>query len=588
MRKSIILVWITTIAYLLVSPILAYASENVYEASTPAQLEQILFEAIENREEVFKVTYLGNTENIMAEVRTARDNAVKRDPYEEGCIALISGFKVSKVDNRADISFTGFKYYTTKAQENYVDAEVVRIAQSIVEASMSDLAKVKAIHKYIIGQVEYDESLVGYTAYSALSAGKTVCNGYVQLAYRLLNQVGIENIIVKGTHIENGFSTDHAWNLVNIDGKWYHIDITLNDRYTDGEYPYFNLTNEEILRDHNYVVSDYPVANTQYVPEDNSKGGSNTESPTKRLRVVPKLSFENQEASEKTKISLKQLELSSMEAALDKAKTLQAEILVEPIETVLDNGKRLDKYVVLNYELGSGLDGKNLIGVMYNERTGEFEPVPTTIKVIDGKTMVTLKTREQGRFLLLEHNKSFSDIEGHWAKTEIERLASKLVIKGKSEENFDPKGQVTRAEFASLLVRALGVKTNDPKANFTDVKDQWYASAVNTAAELGLVQGYADNSFMPNGIITRQEMAVMIERALEATDTKIEVEADQHLAKFADGEGIKGWAKNAIAKNVSADIFKGDSQGKFNPNAATTRAEAAMILLRTLVHTGLS
>lgn len=276
--KKVLIVYLTGIMFIsLLFPTGAWAAEPVYQAGSMAELENVIFNAIKSREKSFKVRFLTNTVNVKGDIKTARDNAVVREPYEEGSIGLISGFKISSYTGYADISFDSFQYFTTKEQEQFVDQEVERITAKLISDKMNDHAKVKAIHEYIINQVDYDYSLAGYTAYSALTKGVTVCNGYVQLAYRLLNRIGIETKIVKGTLELNGTVRDHAWLLVKIDGSWFHLDPTLNDTLSgsgSSPYKYYNLSDAEILVDHRFSQLAYPAAPNKY--QMPAKNGGNS------------------------------------------------------------------------------------------------------------------------------------------------------------------------------------------------------------------------------------------------------------------------------------------------------------------------
>lgn len=87
----------------------------------------------------------------------------------------------------------------------------------------------KAIHDYVVKHVSYDTSYKAYTAYEALVNRSAVCQGYALLTYQLLKEAGIENHFVTGT----GDGQPHAWNLVKIENKWYHLDTTFDDPVPD-------------------------------------------------------------------------------------------------------------------------------------------------------------------------------------------------------------------------------------------------------------------------------------------------------------------------------------------------------------------
>ena len=114
---------------------------------------------------------------------------------------------------------------------------------------------------------------------------------------------------------------------------------------------------------------------------------------------------------------------------------------------------------------------------------------------------------------ITQMGKTFDDITGvnaHKNQPAIEALAARGVIDGKSDGSFDPEGSMTRAEFAAIVVRALGL-TPEGKNSFSDVAaEAWYAPYVGTAYSCGIITGVADDRFNPSGTITRQEAAVMV------------------------------------------------------------------------------
>lgn len=185
-------------------------------------------------------------------------------------------------------------------------------------------------------------------------------------------------------------------------------------------------------------------------------------------------------------------------------------------------------------------------------------------------------------YTVIRSERSFSDVQGHWAKPDIERLASKLIVDGKSDKTFDPEGLVTRAEFAALVTRSLGIADTSGSTGFADVSpDVWYAGAAGAALDAGLVTGYEDGTFRPNEAITREQMAVMIDRAI-AFAGKSPTEAAAFAATFEDAEAISGWARPAVDRLLELHVILGVSKISFAPEAAATRAQCVVMLRRML------
>ncbi|TEB08011.1 Endo-1,4-beta-xylanase A precursor [Pelotomaculum schinkii] len=177
----------------------------------------------------------------------------------------------------------------------------------------------------------------------------------------------------------------------------------------------------------------------------------------------------------------------------------------------------------------------------------------------------------------------FADIDGHWARDDIKALVAGGVIDGTGAA-FNPEEKTTRAQFAQWLVRALRIEVKPGVAlSFSDVPaGAWYHDDVAAAVKAGLLMGVDDNTFAPDESITREQIAVIITRALKMkiTEDLSHSITDQGIDKFTDKEDISPWARQDIALAVSCGIISGMGDGTFAPQATATRAEAAVMVLR--------
>jgi len=174
---------------------------------------------------------------------------------------------------------------------------------------------------------------------------------------------------------------------------------------------------------------------------------------------------------------------------------------------------------------------------------------------------------------------NFKDVApSHWAHEEITDFASKEYIEGYADNTFLPGNNISRAEFAAVLVRALDLKEVKPAApSFKDVDaGSWYYSHVETVCSGDLMKGYADGSFKPNENITRQEIAAVLVRALG----KDKEQAGELV--FADKSAVSGWAKNLVGIAVAEGLIQGYSDNTFGPQKKSTRAEAVIMFSRML------
>ncbi|MDR0838528.1 MAG: S-layer homology domain-containing protein [Oscillospiraceae bacterium] len=181
---------------------------------------------------------------------------------------------------------------------------------------------------------------------------------------------------------------------------------------------------------------------------------------------------------------------------------------------------------------------------------------------------------------------TFDDVKNHANKAAIEALAAREVVGGKGDNNFDPNGNVTRAEFAAIATRGLGLAGGGvPDAPFADVAGaQWYAKPVAVAAHYGIVKGTSATTFNPTGNITRQDAAVMVARAakLAGLDTaQSDAQIRDTLAQFGDYRTVADYAKESLAFCYAAGILD-DSEFDIEPAKAATRAEIAEMVYRLL------
>ncbi|MCQ6563142.1 glycoside hydrolase domain-containing protein [Paenibacillus mendelii] len=200
-------------------------------------------------------------------------------------------------------------------------------------------------------------------------------------------------------------------------------------------------------------------------------------------------------------------------------------------------------------------------------------------KVENGR--ITVQLLEAGKIAGLVFVKKFDDLfKVQWAQEAIRELAARQILKGTSMTTFAPDREITRAEFAAILARTLGLADHG-SGTFADVSaDAWYAVAVNAAAQAGLINGQGNDCFAPNAAITREEMAVMLQRAVE-WQTKQTFQPDL-THSFGDDAQISPWARGATQVLAELGIMVGRSNNHFAPKVSVTRAEAAQAIYNYL------
>jgi hypothetical protein len=226
-------------------------------------------------------------------------------------------------------------------------------------------------------------------------------------------------------------------------------------------------------------------------------------------------------------------------------------------------------------------DPDHQFGAMITE-AGQLIPVPTFFeRRSDGMYEVIMKRSGNSTYALFEGYKSFADIDGHWAQGSINKLAGRLITNGIEEHLFAPQQVITRAEMTALLLRAMGFTNSKHEAIFTDVHDNdWFAPYVATAAKLGLVEG--DQSlFRPGDSITREELAVLITRAMKLAGHE-QTEENTLVQHHPDLQMVSVWAEAAIQNCLNAGIILGDEGGYIQPYQNSTRAEAITMVSRMM------
>ena len=180
---------------------------------------------------------------------------------------------------------------------------------------------------------------------------------------------------------------------------------------------------------------------------------------------------------------------------------------------------------------------------------------------------------------------TFSDVKNHANQTSIEALASRGIINGMGQGTFMPNKTMTRAEFAAIVTRALGLTAKDTKV-FSDVpSSKWYAGYIGAANSSGIVNGVGSGKFNPDGTITRQEAAAMVARAAKlcGLDTEMDAGATKDvLAQFGDYRSVANWAKESLAFCYYTNILD-QSALKIEPTKAILRCEIAQMLYNMLV-----
>ncbi|TKJ84747.1 hypothetical protein PaeCFBP13512_21355 [Paenibacillus sp. CFBP13512] len=195
---------------------------------------------------------------------------------------------------------------------------------------------------------------------------------------------------------------------------------------------------------------------------------------------------------------------------------------------------------------------------------------------LDNADKITLVTTDK---------QNFSDVSGHWAEAEINRLQDLSILNGVGDNNYDPNALITRAQFTQMINNLLKLSPNTSSKAYSDVTtDKWYYNAINAVSATGITKGYTDDSYQPDQQITREEMSNILTNTLSYLEpsTSFDTDANQTLTPFRDSNNTSDWAKESLATTVNEGIMQGRPNGLISPKDNTTRAEAAMTISRLM------
>ncbi|HEY5585306.1 MAG TPA: S-layer homology domain-containing protein [Ruminiclostridium sp.] len=175
-----------------------------------------------------------------------------------------------------------------------------------------------------------------------------------------------------------------------------------------------------------------------------------------------------------------------------------------------------------------------------------------------------------------------------YAKTAVQSLSNNNIIKGDTKGNFNPKKELTRAEFVTMLVKTLGdIDTSKFEQGYNDIfKDvsdkHWAKKYIIAAQQYKLVSGISQNTFNPEGKITREQMANIFSQIIVPSDKQKPYDGHRIVNQLKDEISLSNWAKNGVEITMSAKIMEGLAPGIFSPKSYVTKEQAAVVLFKYL------
>ncbi len=304
------------------------------------------------------------------------------------------------------------------------------------------------------------------------------------------------------------------------------------------------------------------------------KHGANVEIPKNAFDFDNKIEIKIEKVSDTSKLSIpEKMKLASNVVEITKNKEGDFKKAVTITLEYDKNKFDADKYDLAIYWLDEEKDEKDEWNKLDNISVDK-EKGTVSGEVNHFTKFAVLALEKEATEKPEEPTTALTDIKGHWAEENIAKLILDGAISGYPDKTFKPNNNITRAEFATVLVKAFKLENKAGKV-FTDTKYHWAKDFIATAAANGIVSGYDESTFGPNDLITREQMAVMIAKVAELTDTDAEV-------TFTDSKSISNWAKSAVAAAAEAKIISGYPDGTFKPQGKATRAEAVTVIVKAM------
>lgn len=238
-------------------------------------------------------------------------------------------------------------------------------------------------------------------------------------------------------------------------------------------------------------------------------------------------------------------------------------------------------YVKRELPIPANYDPNRITTAVVIDAQENIHHVPTAVAQQGNTYYAVVNSLTNSNYGLIWNPKEFPDVANHWSKSAVNDMASRLVVNGVDATNFNPNNNVTRAEFAAILVRALGLSDTGTSSKFSDVSaSDWYMGAVTVANEYNLIGGYENGTFRPNQTISRQEAFVILNRAIAIVKLQ-QATGSITLSSYSDQSKVATWAQTATQAVLSSGVVQGNGK-LLRPTGQMSRAETATVMQRLL------
>lgn len=486
---------------------------------------------------------------------------------------------------RVEFNYTLEAYEREEAMRTY-EREIDYIV-SLVDPAMSETEKALFVHDYMIASYSYDTDVSNFDALSLLCERCGVCQAYSLAYMAVLRELGMDAVMVTSDEM------NHAWNLVEIGGAWYHVDLSFDDPSPDRA--------GRVLHE-NFLLDDNGIKNT----------------PT------PHYGWESSVRCLSS--SFKKAIWHGVDARMIYLDGLWYYIDSDTMTLVLSNFDGTGREDIYEFDerwLTASSDSSYYVGVfsglseflgylfvntpydvlIYSPDTGNMDVylINKSERRIFGSTIYKYTLEylladspddENGEISLFEitdfDEKSFgaelpfedvSRLDSYYASVKF--VYERGLFRGVSSTHFAPDSYLTRAMFVTVLGRLCGVDEElYSDSSFRDVEDgQWYSPYVEWAASTGIVNGVGDSLFDPFGEITHEQMYRIVAMCGEYLGIGTE-DTSAVLILYEDRGKISEWAFDSIVYCKANGLIGEKFSAKIYPASKATRAETADIISR--------
>lgn len=307
--------------------------------------------------------------------------------------------------------------------------------------------------------------------------------------------------------------------------------------------------------------------------------------------IVPAALFKSYNLGENDRVKVKIVEATSgianAQLSQQGAKSVTPQydftISIERANGVIEEINNTAMYIkhIISFDL-SDTSIETLAAITINPTNGSISPVPATFVKDGNKIKATIYRKGNSVYAVVSKQIMFKDVpSSHYANAAIKALSSRMVVQGYANGTFQPNGFVTRAEFAAMLIKALGIVPTAEETNLKDIKKSaWYYDSVSSAVKAGLLKGYEDGTFRPNQTITQQEMLVVLYGALSFGG--YENKNSGNVQSFDKAQGFDEWSEQAVNVLLQEGIINKKEVFEIDADKKSTRAEGIEMLYRML------